>query len=168
MSVDAETVRRVAHLARVAVAEDEIEHLAGELNAMLAFVEQLSEVDVAGVEPMTSVTPMAMKMRKDEVTDGGIADGDPGECAGASGSFFSRAQSGGMMCIACEQDAMWFAYLRRKGLITPDGFLVEEPPSLMDPIEQPAAEDEKQNEKKAEPASRPAEQSKFSSDDPAG
>ena len=74
MSVDAVTVRRVAHLARVAVAEDEIEHLAGELNAMLAFVEQLSEVDVAGVEPMTSVTPMAMKMRKDEVTDGGIAD----------------------------------------------------------------------------------------------
>ena len=46
----------------------------GELNAMLAFVEQLAEVDVDGVEPMTSVTPMAMKMRKDEVTDGGIAD----------------------------------------------------------------------------------------------
>ena len=46
----------------------------GELNAMLAFVEQLSEVDVTGVEPMTSVMPMAMKMRKDEVTDGGIAD----------------------------------------------------------------------------------------------
>jgi len=74
MSVDAETVRRVAHLARVAVAEDEVEHLRGELNAMLAFVEQLAEVDVAGVEPMTSVMPMAMKMRDDEVTDGGIAD----------------------------------------------------------------------------------------------
>ena len=74
MSVDAETVRRVAHLARIAVAEEEVEHLQGELNAILAFVEQLAEVDVAGVEPMTSVTPMAMKMRKDEVTDGGIAD----------------------------------------------------------------------------------------------
>ena len=74
MSVDAETVRRVAHLARIAVAEEEIEHLQGELNAILAFVEQLAEVDVAGIEPMTSVTPMAMKMRKDEVTDGGIVD----------------------------------------------------------------------------------------------
>ena len=74
MSVDADTVRRVAHLARIAVADDEVEHLRGELNAMLAFVEQLSEVDVAGVEPMTSVTPMAMKKREDVVTDGGIAD----------------------------------------------------------------------------------------------
>jgi aspartyl-tRNA(Asn)/glutamyl-tRNA(Gln) amidotransferase subunit C len=74
MSVDAETVRRVAHLARVAVADDEVENLRGELNAMLAFVERLAEVDVAGVEPMTSVTPMAMKMRQDQVTDGGIAD----------------------------------------------------------------------------------------------
>jgi aspartyl-tRNA(Asn)/glutamyl-tRNA(Gln) amidotransferase subunit C len=74
MSVDADTVRRVAHLARIAVAEDEVEALKGELNAILAFVEQLAEVDIAGVEPMTSVTPMAVKMRKDEVTDGGIAD----------------------------------------------------------------------------------------------
>ena len=74
MSVDADTVRRVAHLARIAVADDEVEHLRGELNAMLAFVEQLSEVDVAGVEPMTSVMPMAIKMRRDEITDGGIAD----------------------------------------------------------------------------------------------
>jgi aspartyl-tRNA(Asn)/glutamyl-tRNA(Gln) amidotransferase subunit C len=74
MSVDAATVRRIAHLARIAVAEDEVEHLKGELNAMLAFVEQLLEVDVAGVEPMTSVTPMIMKKRPDRVTDGGIAD----------------------------------------------------------------------------------------------
>jgi aspartyl-tRNA(Asn)/glutamyl-tRNA(Gln) amidotransferase subunit C len=74
MSVDAATVRRIAHLARIAVKEDEIEHLKGELNAMLAFVEQLQEVDVAGVEPMTSVTPMAMKKRPDVVTDGEIAD----------------------------------------------------------------------------------------------
>ena len=74
MAVDAETVRRIAHLARIAVAEDEVAHLQGELNAILAFVEQLSEVDVAGVEPMTSVTPMKMKQREDVVTDGGIAD----------------------------------------------------------------------------------------------
>jgi aspartyl-tRNA(Asn)/glutamyl-tRNA(Gln) amidotransferase subunit C len=65
MSVDADTVRRVAHLARIAVADDEVENLQG---------EQLAEVDVAGVEPMTSVTPMAMKMRADTVNDGGIPD----------------------------------------------------------------------------------------------
>ena len=74
MSVDAATVRRIAHLARIAVAEEEVEHLRGELNAILAFVEQLSEVEVEGVEPMTSVTPMEMKRRADVVTDGGIAD----------------------------------------------------------------------------------------------
>jgi len=74
MSVDADTVRRVANLARIAVAEDEVESLKGELNAMLAFVEQLVEANVDGVEPMTSVTPVAMKMREDKVTDGGIAD----------------------------------------------------------------------------------------------
>lgn len=74
MSVDADTVRRVAQLARIAVADDEVEALQGELNAILAFIEQLREVDVGDVEPMTSVMPMTMKMRKDEVTDGGIAD----------------------------------------------------------------------------------------------
>ena len=74
MSVDADTVRRIAHLARVAVAESDVEHLRAELNAILAFVEQLQEVNIDGVEPMTSVTPMAMKKRADVVTDGGIAD----------------------------------------------------------------------------------------------
>jgi aspartyl-tRNA(Asn)/glutamyl-tRNA(Gln) amidotransferase subunit C len=74
MSVDANTVRRIAHLARIAVADDEVEHLKGELNAILAFVEQLSEVNVDGVEPMTSVTPMAMKQREDKVVDGEIPD----------------------------------------------------------------------------------------------
>ncbi|RED32592.1 aspartyl/glutamyl-tRNA(Asn/Gln) amidotransferase subunit C [Rhodopseudomonas thermotolerans] len=74
MSVDAATVRRIAHLARIAVTDDEVPHLQGELNAMLAFVEQLSEVDVDGVEPMTSVTPMQMKKRADMVNDGEIAD----------------------------------------------------------------------------------------------
>ena len=56
MSVDATTVGRIAHLARIAVTDDEVPHLQGELDALLAFVEQLSEVE--GVEPMTSVTPM--------------------------------------------------------------------------------------------------------------
>ncbi len=74
MSVDSATVRRIAHLARIAVADDEIEHLRGELNAILAFVEQLSEVDVAGVEPMTSVSPMTMKKREDAITDGEMAE----------------------------------------------------------------------------------------------
>ena len=74
MSVDATTVRRIAHLERIAVTDAEVPHLQGELNAMLAFVEQLSEVDIEGVEPMTSVTPMAMKKRPDVVNDGGIPD----------------------------------------------------------------------------------------------
>ena len=74
MSVDAQTVRRIAHLARIAIAEDEIGPLQRELNAMLAFVERLSELNVEGVEPMTSVMPMAMKKRADRITDGGIAD----------------------------------------------------------------------------------------------
>ena len=74
MSVNSATVRRIAHLARIAVADEEVEHLRGELNAILAFVEQLSEVNVEGVEPMTSVTPMTMKKRADVVTDGEIAD----------------------------------------------------------------------------------------------
>jgi len=74
MSVDAATVRRIAHLARIAVAEGEVDHLQGELNAILTFVEQLMEADVAGVEPMTSVIPMQLKQRPDVVTDGEIPD----------------------------------------------------------------------------------------------
>jgi aspartyl-tRNA(Asn)/glutamyl-tRNA(Gln) amidotransferase subunit C len=75
MSVDQQTVRRIARLARIAVTDEDVPHLQGELNAILAFVEQLGEVDVTGVEPMTSVTPMAMKKRQDGVTDGDDADG---------------------------------------------------------------------------------------------
>jgi aspartyl-tRNA(Asn)/glutamyl-tRNA(Gln) amidotransferase subunit C len=74
MSVDQNTVRRIARLARIAVPDEDVPHLQGELNAILAFVEQLNEVDVDGVEPMTSVTPMVMKKRQDEVTDGGDAE----------------------------------------------------------------------------------------------
>ena len=74
MSVDQATVRRIARLARIAVTDEEVPHLQGELNAMLSFVEQLNSVNVDGVEPMTSVTPMAMKKRVDEVTDSNIAE----------------------------------------------------------------------------------------------
>ena len=73
MSVDAATVKRVAHLARIRVADAEVEALRSELNAILGFVEQLSEVDIEGIEPMTSVLPMTMKRREDRVTDGGKA-----------------------------------------------------------------------------------------------
>lgn len=88
MSVDATTVRRIAHLARIAVSEDEVPHLQGELNAMLAFVEQLSEVNVQGVEPMTSVTPMQMKKRLDVVDDGEIADDIVANAPATEGQFF--------------------------------------------------------------------------------
>jgi aspartyl-tRNA(Asn)/glutamyl-tRNA(Gln) amidotransferase subunit C len=74
MTVDAATTRRIAHLARIAVKDEEVTHLQGEINAVLAWVEQLAEVDIDGVEPMTSVMPMEMKKRQDVVTDGGIAD----------------------------------------------------------------------------------------------
>jgi aspartyl-tRNA(Asn)/glutamyl-tRNA(Gln) amidotransferase subunit C len=74
MSVDSATVRRIAHLARIKVTDEEVPHLQGELNAILAFVEELESVDVTGVAPMTSVLPMPMKKRADEVTDGSIAE----------------------------------------------------------------------------------------------
>ncbi|MCB1438382.1 MAG: Asp-tRNA(Asn)/Glu-tRNA(Gln) amidotransferase subunit GatC [Nitratireductor sp.] len=74
MSVDLKTVKRVAHLARIALAEGEAEKMQDELNAILGFVEQLDEVDVSGVEPMTSVVQMQMKKREDVVTDGNKAD----------------------------------------------------------------------------------------------
>jgi len=73
LAVDLAAVRRIAHLARIAVRDDELEHLQGEINAILSFVEALGEVDVSGVEPMTSVIPMKLPMRDDVVTDGFIA-----------------------------------------------------------------------------------------------
>jgi aspartyl-tRNA(Asn)/glutamyl-tRNA(Gln) amidotransferase subunit C len=74
LSIDADTVRRIAHLARISVREEDIEHLQGELNAILDFVEQLAEIDVRGVEPVTSIVPMQLKRRADKVTDGEIRD----------------------------------------------------------------------------------------------
>jgi len=73
MSIDQATVRRVAQLARITLAEGEVTHLQGEINAILSFVEALDGVDVTGVEPMTSVLPMRLKRRADAVTDGGFA-----------------------------------------------------------------------------------------------
>lgn len=70
MSVDLATVKRVARLARLAVSEEEAQKMVGELNGILGFVEQLSEVNVKDVEPMTSVTPMVMRKRADVVNDG--------------------------------------------------------------------------------------------------
>ena len=69
--IDVDTARRVAKLARIAVAEQDLAGLAGELSGILGFMEQLNEVDVTGVEPMTSVTPMRLPRRADGVTDGG-------------------------------------------------------------------------------------------------
>ncbi len=74
MSVDAKTVKRIGRLARIRIEEDEVEKYQRELNTILGFVEQLSEVDVTGVEPMTSVTPMQLRRREDKITDGNMAE----------------------------------------------------------------------------------------------
>ncbi len=96
MAVDQATVRRIAHLARIKLAEEEVPYLADELNAILAFVEELSASMSSGVEPMTSVMPMHMNERADVVTDGEIADADRRQCAGERGPFLRRAESGGI------------------------------------------------------------------------
>jgi len=74
MSVDQATVRHIAKLARIAMSDAEVEALVPELNNILGWVEQLQEVDVTGVEPMTAVIPNKLRLRDDEVTDGGIRD----------------------------------------------------------------------------------------------
>jgi aspartyl-tRNA(Asn)/glutamyl-tRNA(Gln) amidotransferase subunit C len=74
MSVDAATVKRIGSLARIRIEEHEVAKYQDELNAILGFVEQLGEVDVTGVEPMTSVTPMRLRRRDDKVTDGGYPE----------------------------------------------------------------------------------------------
>jgi aspartyl-tRNA(Asn)/glutamyl-tRNA(Gln) amidotransferase subunit C len=89
MSVDTATVRRVARLARIAVSDAEVEALRGELNQILGFVEQLNEVDVAGVEPMTAVVPIAMKERADTVTAGGDAQRVLANAPVREGDFFA-------------------------------------------------------------------------------
>ena len=88
MSVDSDTVKRVARLSRIALSDDEVPHLQSELNAMLAFVEQLNEVDVTGIEPMISVIPMALKKRRDVVTAGGEADKITANAPASEDHFF--------------------------------------------------------------------------------
>jgi len=88
MSVDQAKVRRIAHLARIKVADEEVPHLQGELNAILAFVEELNAVDVDGVEPMTSVLPMHMTPRSDVVDDGGFPDKIVGNAPISEDHFF--------------------------------------------------------------------------------
>ncbi|WP_127089680.1 Asp-tRNA(Asn)/Glu-tRNA(Gln) amidotransferase subunit GatC [Aquabacter cavernae] len=89
MSVDLGTVRRVAHLARLAVSEEELPALQGELNAILAFVEQLSAIDVSSIEPMTSVVPLTLPLREDEVTDGHYPDKVLANAPEAESGFFT-------------------------------------------------------------------------------
>lgn len=74
MSVDAATVKRIGRLARIRIEDDEVAGYQSELNAILGFVEQLGEINVDGVEPMTSVTPMQLRRRDDVISDGGYAE----------------------------------------------------------------------------------------------
>jgi aspartyl-tRNA(Asn)/glutamyl-tRNA(Gln) amidotransferase subunit C len=88
MSVDLATVKRVAKLARIAVSPQDAERMVGELNGILGFVEQLSEVDVTDVDPMTSVTNHKMRWRKDVVADGGIAPAVTANAPETTDNFF--------------------------------------------------------------------------------
>jgi aspartyl-tRNA(Asn)/glutamyl-tRNA(Gln) amidotransferase subunit C len=89
MAVDEATTRRVAHLARIAVAEDQLAPLAQDLSRILAFAEQLGEVDVTGVEPMTAVTPMRLRRRADVVTEGDNRDAVLANAPAAREGFFT-------------------------------------------------------------------------------
>ncbi len=89
MSIDTDTARRVAKLARIAVAEPDLPKLADQLSGILGFMEQLNEVDVTGVEPMTSVTPMRLPRREDKVTDGGYQDRILANAPDAREGFFA-------------------------------------------------------------------------------
>ncbi|MGL4490422.1 MAG: Asp-tRNA(Asn)/Glu-tRNA(Gln) amidotransferase subunit GatC [Rhizobiaceae bacterium] len=88
MSVDLATVKRVARLARIAVNEEDANRMTGELNAILGFVQQLDEVDISGVEPLTSVIPMALRRRSDAITDGNKADDIVANAPGSEENFF--------------------------------------------------------------------------------
>ena len=89
MSIDIETARRVAKLARIKVEEDDLPALADEFNDILGFIEQLNEVDIDGVEPMTSVTPQRLKRRADVVTSGDMADKILSNAPDAREGFFA-------------------------------------------------------------------------------
>ncbi len=88
MSVTKDDVRKVARLSRIAVPEERLEQLAGELTGIMGWIEQLNEVDVEGVEPMTSVVAATLPMREDAVTDGGIQDQILANAPRAEDGFF--------------------------------------------------------------------------------
>ena len=89
MSVDAATVRHIAKLARIAVSDEEVAALEPELNNILGWIEQLQEVDVTGVQPMTAVIPNTLRMRQDVVNDGGIRDDVLANAPAAEHGFFA-------------------------------------------------------------------------------
>lgn len=89
MSVDKDTVRRIAHLARIAITEEELEPMTGELNSILAWVEQLGEVDTQNVAPMTSVVEANLRRREDKVTDGGYVDRVTANAPNGDDGFFT-------------------------------------------------------------------------------
>ena len=88
MSVDSATVRKIASLARIAVTDGEVDAMVPELNNILGWIEQLGEVDVTGVEPMTAVIPNVLRLRDDVVTDGGIRDRILANAPAAEHGFF--------------------------------------------------------------------------------
>ncbi len=89
MSLDSATVRRIARLARIHVEDAEAEQLVGELNGILGWIEQLNEVDVEGIDPLTGAAQMAMRLRPDVVTDGGIPDLVLGNAPDRAGTFYA-------------------------------------------------------------------------------
>ncbi len=89
MSLDSATVRRIARLARIHVEDAEAEQLAGELNGILGWIEQLNEVDVEGIDPLTGAAQMAMRLRADAVTDGGMPDLVLGNAPDRAGTFYA-------------------------------------------------------------------------------
>ncbi|MEP1207959.1 MAG: Asp-tRNA(Asn)/Glu-tRNA(Gln) amidotransferase subunit GatC [Rhizobiaceae bacterium] len=88
MSVDTVTVKRVAKLSRIAITDERAESMQSELNTILGFVEQLQEVDVEGVEPMTSVVDMVMRKRADEINDGNKAEDVTANAPMSEDNFF--------------------------------------------------------------------------------
>ncbi|WP_371054535.1 Asp-tRNA(Asn)/Glu-tRNA(Gln) amidotransferase subunit GatC [Rhodosalinus sp. K401] len=89
MSIDTRTAAHVAHLARIRVEEEDLQALADEFNRILRFIEELGEVDVEGVEPMVSVTPMRLRRREDAVTDGGMSEKVLANAPDAREGFFA-------------------------------------------------------------------------------
>ena len=163
MSVDAATVRRIAHLARIAVTEAEVPHLQGELNAMLAFVEQLSEVNVDGVEPMTSVTPMEMKKRADVVNDGEIADDIVRNAPATRRPFLPGAEGrriapirdeiGSPMCLLCDDEKAYQAYMNYLDAMERQGKAAD-PDKAMDAVLDALEADERTRPQAGRPGQR--------------